>query len=160
MRRLMKYLQNTADGVAAAMLAAMFVVFLTQIVSRYLFNLSLGWTVEVCLTLWLWSVFWVAAFCTRESDHIRFDMLYQAVNPKVQRVFSAIAALAILSAMLVALPATYDYVEFYRIKKSPVLRIPLHYVFSIFVVFMAAIAVRYIIDFIRQIRLAFSKDAQ
>jgi hypothetical protein len=76
MIKLLKMLKKTADNIAATMLAAMFVTFLLQIVSRYLFNLSLSWTVEVCLTLWLWLVLWASAFCASESDHIRFDMLY------------------------------------------------------------------------------------
>lgn len=160
MRYVFTILRGTADGVAAAMLAAMFATFLLQIVSRYLFNLSIGWTVELCLTLWLWSVFWVAAFCTKDSDHIRFDMLYHAVSPRTQRFFSAFGALAIVVAMTLAFLPTLDYVDFYRIKKSPVMRIPLNYVFSIFVVFMAALIVRYAVDFIKQIRLAFKEDAQ
>jgi len=159
-RSLIKFLRSTADGVAATMLAAMFATFLIQIVSRYFLNISLGWTVEVCLTLWLWSVFWVAAFCTRDSDHIRFDMLYLAVKPRMQRIFSAFSAAAIVVALLVALYPTYDYVDFLSIKKSAVLRIPMNYVFSIFLVFMVVLSIRYAIDFVRQIRLAFKGESQ
>jgi TRAP-type C4-dicarboxylate transport system permease small subunit len=122
MIKLLKMLKKTADNIAATMLAAMFVTFLLQIVSRYLFNLSLSWTVEVCLTLWLWLVLWASAFCASESDHIRFDMLYLAVNTKVRRIFGIIAALGIIASFLYSFTPTLDYIWFYKIKKSPVLR--------------------------------------
>jgi len=130
--KLVKLLKSTADNIAAAMLAAMFLTFLVQIISRYLLDLSLGWTVELCLTLWLWLVFWVSSFCARESDHIRFDMLYLSVNKKVQRVFGIIAALGVIVGFMYSFLPTLDYIWFYKIKKSPVMRIPLHYVFSIY----------------------------
>ncbi len=152
MQRLLKRLQQGADGVAAAMLAAMFILFLVQIVSRYILNLSLGWTIEACLTLWLWIVFWGCAFCLRPSDHIRFDILYLSVNRPTQRIFSAVAALAIVIAFVISFLPTYDYVEFYKIKRSATLRIPLSYVFSIYMVFMVMIILRYgrmLVDFAR-----------
>lgn len=143
MTKLVKLLKSTADNIAAAMLAAMFLTFLVQIISRYLLDLSLGWTVELCLTLWLWLVFWVSSFCARESDHIRFDMLYLSVNKKVQRVFGIIAALGVIVGFMYSFLPTLDYIWFYKIKKSPVMRIPLHYVFSIYGFFIIAIVTRY-----------------
>ncbi len=62
MHRILNGLRHAADAVAAGMLAAMFAIFLVQIAARYVFSLSIGWTVELSLTLWLWIVFWGAAF--------------------------------------------------------------------------------------------------
>jgi C4-dicarboxylate transporter DctQ subunit len=152
MQRLLERLRQGADGVAAGLLAAMFILFLVQIVGRYIFNLSLGWTIESSLTLWLWIVFWGCAFCLRPSDHIRFDILYLSVNRPTQRIFSAVAALAIVATFVVSFMPTYDYVEFYKIKRSATLRIPLSYVFSIYMVFMVMVILRYsgmLIDFVR-----------
>lgn len=152
MDRILQGLRHGANGVAAAMLAAMFFVFLLQILSRYFMTVPLGWTVEVCLTLWLWIVFWGSAFCLRPSDHIRFDILYLSVGRPVQRVFSAICAVAILIAFLAAFLPTWDYVSFYKIKRSATLRIPLNYIFMIYMAFMVMVIVRYgrvLVDFLR-----------
>jgi C4-dicarboxylate transporter, DctQ subunit len=152
MDRILKGLRHGADGVAAAMLAAMFFVFLLQILSRYFMTTPLGWTVEVCLTLWLWIVFWGSAFCLRPSDHIRFDILYLSVRRPVQRVFSAICAAAIIVAFVAAFLPTWDYVSFYSIKRSSTLRIPLNYVFMIYLVFMVMVVWHYgriLVDFFR-----------
>jgi TRAP-type C4-dicarboxylate transport system permease small subunit len=143
MRRIRSFLENRADDVAVLMLTAMFLSFVVQIVWRYVFNHPLGWTLELCLTLWLWTVFWGAAFCLRDNDHVRFDMLYLHVTPKLRRVFAGISAVAIIIAMIAAAPGTWDFVSFLTIKKSGTMRIPLAYVFSIYLIFMAAAVVTY-----------------
>jgi TRAP-type C4-dicarboxylate transport system permease small subunit len=140
---LVKGLRQFTEGVAAFMLATLFGVFLVQIAARYVFNFPIGWTVEVSLTLWLWLVFWGGGFCLRASDHIRFDMLYLSVGRRTQRVFGAIAAVMIILAFAVSFLPTFDYVWFYKIKRSNSLGIRLHYVFGIYLVFMLVVIARY-----------------
>jgi C4-dicarboxylate transporter DctQ subunit len=132
------WLQRRADDVGVIMLSLMFLAFVVQITARYVFNYPLGWTLELCLTMWLWTVFWGASFSLRNEDHVRFDMIYLNVSPKAKRWLEAIAAIAIVVTMLVALPRTYDFISFLKIKKSGTLRIPLMYVFSVYLVFMVA----------------------
>jgi TRAP-type C4-dicarboxylate transport system permease small subunit len=135
--------RRRADDVAILLLAAMFVTFIVQVAFRYVFNNPLSWTLEVCLTTWLWAVFWGASFCISDQEHVRFDMLYAAVRHPVRRVFAGISALAIVVAFIAALPGTWRFVSFLTIKKSPSLRLPLAWVFCIFLVFMVATIVIY-----------------
>jgi C4-dicarboxylate transporter, DctQ subunit len=125
------------------LLAAMFIIFLIQIGARYLFNVPALWTLEACLTLWLWVVFWGGAFVLQERDHVRFDVLYGAVNKRVQRAFAFVSAVAIAGGMLAALPATWSYITFYQIKRSTVIGIRLDIVFSIYGIFAIMMVVRY-----------------
>ncbi len=143
MKHLLQSLRHAADGVAAAMLFVLFLVFLVQIAARYIFNVPMGWTVEVCLTLWLWIVFWGGALCLRPADHIRFDVLYLSVSRPTQRIFGAISAIMIVIAFAVAFLPTLDYVSFYKIKRSNTLGIRLNYVFSIYLLFMVVVMARY-----------------
>jgi TRAP-type C4-dicarboxylate transport system permease small subunit len=129
--------------VAAGMLAAIFVTFLYQIVARYILGLSVGWTIELNLTLWLWLVLFSCAFVLRERDHVKFDLLYQHVRPGTRRVFAILSALAIVAALAAAMADTWEYVDFYRIKKSATLRWRLDHVFSIYLVFAVVIVLRY-----------------
>ena len=135
--------QARANDVAALLLAAMFLAFILQITSRYVFNAPIEWTQELCLTLWLWTVFWGSAFCLRDEEHIRFDMLYNAVGRRTRRVFAALSAAAIVLAFLAALPGTWSFVSFLTIKKSASMRSPMAYIFSIYLVFMVAVVVLY-----------------
>ncbi|MGX5847362.1 TRAP transporter small permease [Mesorhizobium sp. PL10] len=138
-----RWLQARADNVAVALLAAMFGAFILQIFTRYVINDPLGWTLEVCLTTWLWLVFWSSAFVLTERDHVTFDLFYLIASRRTQRILALISAAAIVAGFLAALPATYDYITFYKIKKSATLRIRLDVVFSVYGLFAVAVIVRY-----------------
>jgi len=135
--------QNRANDVAVLLMTALFLSFVLQVTSRYVFNSPIEWTLEACLTTWLWTVFWGCAFCLRDKDHVRFDILYNHVRPGTRRVFAGLSATCMVIGMLAALPGTWDFVSFLTIKKSPSLRIPLAYVFSIYIVFMLGVITLY-----------------
>ena len=78
------WLRRRAENIAAGLLAVMFVAFIVQIVFRYFFNFPVGWTSELTVVLWLWLVLWGAAFVLKESEEIRFDLLYGAVGRRAR----------------------------------------------------------------------------
>lgn len=143
MKSLIQWARMLALDVAALMLGALFVVFLIQVASRYVFNAPALWTLEACLTLWLWVVFWGGAFVLQEKDHVRFDVLYVAVGRNLRRGFAMVSAIAIGGGMLAALPATWSYINFYQIKRSAVMGIRLDIVFCIYGIFAAMLVIRY-----------------
>jgi TRAP-type C4-dicarboxylate transport system permease small subunit len=144
MRNLQRFLQNRADDIAIAMLSIMFLSFIAQITWRYVLNDPLSWSLELCLMMWLWVVFWGSAFCLRNDEHVRFDMLFLIVRPRIQRIFAGISALAIVVGMIASWHGTYDFVSFLKIKKSVSMRIPLAYVFSVYLLFIVATVVTYV----------------
>jgi C4-dicarboxylate transporter, DctQ subunit len=152
LQRARSWLKAAADHVTVALLSAMFAAFILQIVSRYVFNHPLGWTLEACLTTWLWLVFWASAFILRDADHVKFDLAYVYVGQRTRRVFALVSAIAILAGFLAAMPATIDYITFYQIKKSSTLRIRLDYVFSVYGLFAGAIVIRYAARFWHLVR--------
>lgn len=139
------FLHRRAEDVAVAMLAAMFLAFILQIVSRYVIREPLGWTLEACLMAWLWLVFWGGAFLIKDQEHVRFEILYGAVRPSVRKIFALIAALVLALAFFGALPATYDFISFMKIERSSTLGIRLDYVFAVYLLFAAAVIVRYLV---------------
>ena len=143
MERLIAKGRVFALDVAAVMLGALFLVFLIQIFTRYVLNAPALWTLEACLTLWLWVAFWGGAFVLQERDHVRFDVLYVAVGRNLRRVFAMVSAIAIGGGMLAALPATWSYITFYQIKRSAVLGIRLDVVFCIYGIFAGMLVLRY-----------------
>ena len=147
-----KWLRNLADSVAVALLTAMFVSFMLQIFFRYVVNQPLTWTLEANLLAWLWIVFWVSAFLLRDSDHVKFDILYLSARPPVRRIFALISAIAIVAGFTVAFPASLDFISFMKIESSSSLGIRLDYVFSAYLLFAAAIIVRYAVRIIRILR--------
>ena len=143
LRSITGWLHNRARDVAVAMLTVMFLSFMLQIFFRYVMRDPLGWTQEVCLTMWLWLVFWSSAFLLKDREHISFDILYLAVSSRVRRIFALVSAIALAAGFLAALPASYDYVDFMSIRRTSSLRIQLDIVFSVYIIFAVAVIARY-----------------
>ncbi len=152
MDNLKKWFTHGSEFIAAGMLAAMFLTFLLQIFSRYVLLTPFGWTLELCLTLWIWLVFFGNAFVVRERDHVTFDIFYLMAPSRVRRVLALISAAAIAGGMIWAFLPTWDYIDWMKIRKSATLKIPLRTVFSIYAIFMIAVAARYIWRFIDILR--------
>lgn len=143
MRAALAWLSARAENVAVGLLTVMFLSFVLQIGARYVLNAPLGWTLELCLTMWLWVVFWGAAFCVRDRDQVKFDIVYLAVSPHLRKWFAIVSSGAIVLGFVASAPATWDYISFLYIKKSATLRIRLNYVFVVYMIFLAAIVIRY-----------------
>ncbi len=142
LRKLTPWLRRRAENIAAALLAAVFVCFILQIVFRYVLGWPVGWTLEVSTLAWMWLVLWGAAFVVRERDEIRFDILYSSVSDRLRRGFAVVTSLALAAAFIVSLPAVADYVTFMRVEKASYIGIRLDYLFSIYLVFAIAVIAR------------------
>ena len=144
MRSLGAWLRRRAENVAAAMLAVMFAAFVIQIVFRYFFNLPTGWTTELTVVAWLWLVLWGSAFVLGEKEEIRFDLIYSAVRPRVRIGMAIVCALAIIGLYGASLKPSFDYVSFMKVEKASYLKIRMDWLYSIYIVFLVAIIVRYL----------------
>lgn len=142
MKFISKWFNRGAEFIVATMLAAMFLVFLVQIASRYSSKLApsvpvgfisdfmagihpLGWTVEFLLVLWLWIVFFGNAFVVRDKDHVTFDILYLSAPKRVRKVMALTSAAAMVAAMAWAFLPTWDYIDWLKIRKAATLRNPI-----------------------------------
>lgn len=144
MKEVGAWLRRRAENIAAAMLAVMFAAFIVQIVFRYFFNLPVGWTSELTVVMWLWLVLWGSAFVLREKEEIRFDLVYAAVGRRARIAMAIVFSVAILVLYGASLPASYAYVTFMKVESSSYLKIRLDWLYSIYLVFLVAIIVRYL----------------
>ena len=138
-----KWLRRRAENVAVALLSIMFGCFIIQIFFRYVLNNPVGWTEEVIVTTWLWTVLWGAAFILTEAEEVRFDILYTNLSEAGRRVCTVVTGLALLAMYGVSLPATYKYVSFMSVERSAYLKVPINLMYSIYVVFAVASIARY-----------------
>ncbi|MEO5738831.1 MAG: TRAP transporter small permease subunit [Variovorax sp.] len=144
LRTMGSWLGRRANDVAVALMALMFVSFLLQIGFRYLLNQPLGWTDEVTVLCWVWSVLWCAAFVLSDQDEIRFDIVYGLVSPGTKRAFTAASSIAIVALFLVSLPATWEYVAFMKREHTAYLHMRFDILYSIYVIFALAIIIRHV----------------
>ncbi|WP_425098897.1 TRAP transporter small permease [Tropicibacter sp. S64] len=151
-----------AEGFAALMMALMFGTFILQVAVRYtarlewiaeavpLFDPSrYGWTLEFCLLLWVWIVFWGNATIVRERDHVTFDLLYLSVNPALRKGFAVVAGVLICAGLLWSLGPTWEKFYVLRLKKTATLSavfgdwIRMRDIYSVYAFFLVAVSLRY-----------------
>lgn len=159
---LLKQLRRFADAVAAVLMFTIFVTFILQVAIRYSARLgwiaeavpfldpaNFGWTLEFCLALWVWLIFFGNAFVVRDRDHVTFDILYLAVRPGLRRWFVIVSGLAICLALIPSIAPTWDRFDILRLKRTATLSglfgdwIRMRDIYSIYMLFLVVIAVRY-----------------
>ena len=145
-------LRLVADGIGAAMFAAVFVLFCLKVGMRYFLHDELAWTDEVATILFIWIVFWANAFMLGDDDHIRFDLVVHVAGPRTRRVMAVARALLVGGIFLYALPGTVEYLLFLWREKTPVLQLPLDYVYACFGLFAATVPIRALLTIIRAAR--------
>ena len=162
MTSLFDRVRKVAEAVVAAIMAAMFATFILQVAIRYTARLEwiaeavplldpsrYGWTLEFCLALWVWLIFLGNAFVVREKDHVTFDILYTAVNPRLRKWFVIVAGLAISIGLLWSIAPTWDRFYILRLKKTATLSellggwVRMRDIYSVYILFLVAVALRY-----------------
>ncbi len=140
--RLPRLVRLVVDLVAAAMFAAVFVIFCAKIVARYGEHAEMAWADEVSIILFIWIIFWANAFILSDRDHIRFDLITHAAPPGVRRVMGIVRGVLFAGLFLYVMPGTIDYILFLWRERTPVLGWRLDYVYSCFGVFIATVPLR------------------
>lgn len=138
MERWVRYWNCFAEYFAAALFATMFVSFIAQILTRYVFNAPLSWTLEVCSIAYVWVIFWSCDILLSERQQIIFDVLYQKFPPRPRRALAIANTSALGLIFLVALPGTLDYIAFLGRRHTMVLHARYDIVYSCFAIFMIA----------------------
>jgi TRAP-type C4-dicarboxylate transport system permease small subunit len=127
-----------AELAAAAMFATMFVSFMAQISSRYVFNAPLSWTLEICSIAYVWVIFWSCSVLISERQHIIFDVIYQKLAPVPRRTVAIANSAAIGLTFAAALPGVLDYIAFLGRRHTMILHVPFDAVYACFGIFMVA----------------------
>ena len=142
--RAVEWIRRRAENIVAGLLGVMFVAFIVQIVFRYFLNFPVGWTSELSVVMWLWLVLWGAAFVVKEREEIRFDLVSELAGRRARLGMGIIAAVALVVLYGASLKPSFDYVAFMKVEKSSYLKIRMDWLFSIYVVFLVAVLVRYL----------------
>jgi TRAP-type C4-dicarboxylate transport system permease small subunit len=131
-----------ANVLGAALFAALFLVFMVQIVARFAFGRPLPWTDEAAVVLYVWVILWAAAFIVPEREHVMFDLVWNACGRRARRLMRMGGHLMVGGLAAWALPASWDYVRFMAREGTPVLGLPFSWVFLPFALLLVALVVR------------------
>ena len=137
-----RWLKLVANALGGGLFLVLFVVFIVQITARFGFNKPLPWTDEAAVILYIWVILWSAAAVVPEREHVVFDLVWNSVGRRSRFVMRVVGNLLIGGLALVGLPASWDYVRFMAREGSPVLGIPLMWVYLPFVLLLIALVLR------------------
>jgi TRAP-type C4-dicarboxylate transport system permease small subunit len=137
--------------VPVATFVILFVSFLSQIVARYFFK-PLLWPEELSLICFVWTALLGGLYAKRDNSHVAFSMVYDAVKPATQRLMRLAGNVLMLFAFILAFVPSWEYVSFMSYKKSDVLLIPMNIAFFPFMIFLAGMIVRVIIDIVHDVK--------
>ena len=170
-KQLFKQLRRVADAIAGIFMLTIFATFILQVAIRYSARLgwiaeaipvldpnNFGWTLEFCLALWVWLIFFGNSFVVREQDHVTFDILYLAVRPRIRKWFIIIGGLAIIIALTMSIAPTLDRFHILRLKRTATLSslfgdwIRMRHIYMIYILFLVVIPARYAWDIWQAIR--------
>lgn len=151
-----RWLERRADDVMGVMMAVMFCTFILQILTRYLAKYQIAsdftWTLDLCSSSMVWIIFFGGAFALAESEHVKFDMIYNLFGPPARRIIMIFTNLSIAAIFAVSLPAIWKWMAFLvRMgKPNPTLKIPftggeavpVYAIYGIYLAFATAIIAR------------------
>jgi TRAP-type C4-dicarboxylate transport system permease small subunit len=138
-------LRQVADCIACAMFAAVFAIFNYKIFTRYFEHDEAVWADEVLVILFIWIIFWANAFLVRDKEQITFDLIYRLLPSTAQRGVALARVILIGAIFAWSLPGSLDYIRFLWREHTPVLNLPLDYVYSCFGLFLVAVIARAIL---------------
>ncbi len=139
--------RKLAEYVAAAIFFVLFLVFLAQIIMRFVFNQPLPWSDELIVVLYISMVFWGTATLLKERDHVALDLVYNSLSLQGKRWMAALGALLLTILLFWALPYCYDYISYMHRERTPVTEIRFSYVFAPFLFCLFVIGAKYLVRF-------------
>ena len=126
----------------------MFLAFIIQIISRYLFNYPLAWAFEVTTFCFVWTVLFSALYAKRTTSHVKFTIFYDHLSSKTQLWVRICGNALIVFTLIAAFYPSWDYISFMSYKKSTILNIPYNIVYFPFMIFLTGMIIHFSIDII------------
>jgi len=131
----------------------MFLTFVVQIFFRYFLNNPLTWPYEVTVFGFIWTALFGALYAKRKNSHVKFTLIYDHMSPGKQLIIRLAGNMLLLISFVMGFYPAYDYIMFLAYQKSTVLFIPYNIAYFPYLVFMAGIIIRLILDIIADIRI-------
>jgi TRAP-type C4-dicarboxylate transport system permease small subunit len=127
-----------------------------QVFYRYFLNISLEWPFELSIYAYIWTLYLGAAWGIREGHHVKFNILYDKLPPKVQKMVNIIFNTITTVVFIIIFKPVWEYLLFnYRIK-TVALKIPWTYVFMVFSIFLFLTIIHNIEHIICDIKFLFT----
>ena len=126
---------------------------IVNVFARNFFNHSLSFATEINEFLIVLVTFLGTSYAARNGRHIRMSAFHDIANPKIQKVLTYIVTFGTAAFMYLMTYLASDYVIgiFQQQKMSPVLRVPLGWIWMFVPIGLLMTAIHYTLAFIKNI---------
>ena len=97
------------QSIAAIGITAGVAVAFTNVVARYAFDASLVWATELTIFLFLWSVFFGAAYCFKKDAHIAVTVILDIMPSRIAKLMLIISHLVTFVFLVAVSYYGYEY---------------------------------------------------
>jgi tripartite ATP-independent transporter DctM subunit len=112
------------EAVAALLAAAIMVMLLAGVVSRYVFALPVVWIDEAVSIAFLWLAMLGACIAVHRNEHLRLTVFLQLMRPRLRGHVEAVGLLAVAAFLAVLVRPALEYAQSEWIVSMPALEIP------------------------------------
>lgn len=134
-----------------AVFVSMFIVFIINIVSRYVLRNPQNWTFEFSTNAFVIVGLLGACAAYRLEDHVVFDLVYAKRKPRGQALMRMASYLLVIVFLLVALPSTLRSV-WTNPAVTSIMKIPDRFIFTVLPLMMISMIARSVYRLVLDIR--------
>ena len=135
-------------------LAVIFVSFIINVVSRYIFNKPVNACYELCLAGLLWTLLLSTPYAVRNHNNVAFTLIYDKLGAWGQLILRLLGNAFLLFCLIRMFYPCLDWVLFMKRKFTTILRIRYDVLYFPFVIFNFLTICHLLYDFIKDIILA------
>jgi len=132
---------------------SMFLAFILQIFTRYILGSQVEWTYEVTVIGLMWVVAFGGCYASRLREHVSFTMLYDKMGVKGRALTEIISNIFLISAFVIMFFPVLEFIDFMKIKKTAVMKVPISVLYAPFVFFIISSTVYLTRDTITAIKV-------
>ena len=153
-RKLLRLFVDTFEiYLSAASFLVMFLAFVLQIFTRYVLGYQVEWTYEATVIGFMWVVAFGASYASRLREHVSFSMLYDKMNVRTRALTEILTNIFIIVSFFIMFLPVLDFVDFMKIKKTAVMKVPLSVLYAPFIYFMVSSTIYILRDTISAVRV-------
>ena len=144
-------------------MAAFFMVFVLcviQIIMRYGTFGKVGKYFELCQIAFIWCSVLSASYGGRAGTHVEFSILYNKVSPTSQIILRIIGNVVVIAAFIIIMPYAWEAIDFLKIKKSDLLRIPFNWIYMPFMSFIGLSTIHCLTSLVKDIISIYKKHGR
>lgn len=103
--------ENVEEFVMCILLIAMACIMFVQIICRFVFSNSLGWSEELTRYLFVWSTFLSISYCIRKNLSIRIDLIVESLPKTAKVIFYVIVDVVMLAVFAYLVQPAFTYLQ-------------------------------------------------